>query len=432
MPSSGAADSQARARPSPGARIVAPPLAPTGGQADLARAPSLAAEWKTLAELDAADIDAWRDLVARALEPNVFLEPSFALAAAKFLPRERDAGAILVRDGERLLGLVPGRVEGFAAGRPVSTFVGWTHAYAPLSTPLLDRDAAKEVIGCVRRALRKLPGKPRLMLDPLVSEDGAVARLRAAELAEEGISISRFEAHERAMLRPAADLGFTRDRESMRKSAIADLRCRHPLASISGGRLKELRRQRRRLGELGVLARRVIARPEIAAAIEAYLALEARGWKGKAGGAAQLDVATRLFLKEAVGSLAAEGKARIDLLTLDEKPLAAAVTLFSGGRAWFWKTAYDEDYARFSPGVQLALDLTEELGADAKISLVDSCAVAGHPMIDHLWSERLAIADWMMPLDAAGGTALAAAMAAEKVRRLAIHALRAVRRIARD
>jgi len=410
MPSSGAADSQARARPSPRARIVAPPLAPTGVQADLACAPSLAAEWKTLAALDADDIDAWRDLAARALEPNVFLEPSFALAAAKFLPRERDAGAILVRGGERLLGLVPGRVEGFAAGRPVSTFVGWTHAYAPLSAPLLDRDAAKDVIGCVRRALRELPGKPRLILDPLVNEDGAVAQLRAGELAREGISVSRFDPHRRAMLRPAAG--------------------RHPLASISGGRLKELRRQRRRLGELGVLARRVIARPEIAAAIEAYLALEARGWKGKAGGAAQLDVATRLFLKEAVGALAAEGKARIDLLTLDEKPLAAAITLFSGGRAWFWKTAYDEDYARFSPGVQLALDLTEELGGDAKISLVDSCAVAGHPMIDHLWSERLAIADWMMPLDA-GGPALAAAMAAEKIRRLAIHGLRAVRRIAR-
>ena len=109
MPSSGAADSQARARPSPRARIVAPPLAPTGVHADLACAPSLAAEWKTLAALDADDIEAWRDLAARALEPNVFLEPSFALAAAKFLPRERDAGAILVRGGERLLGLVPGR-----------------------------------------------------------------------------------------------------------------------------------------------------------------------------------------------------------------------------------------------------------------------------------------------------------------------------------
>jgi CelD/BcsL family acetyltransferase involved in cellulose biosynthesis len=423
MSSSGAVDHKTRA--GVGAGIVAPSLAPGA-----LSAPLLTAEWKALVDLDADDIEAWRDLVARALEPNVFLEPSFALAAAKFLPRERDAGAILVRDGERLLGLVPGRVESFAAGRPVATFVGWTHAYAPLSTPLLDRDAASDVIGCALRALPELPGAPRLILYPLVNEDGAVARLRAAELARKGISVARFDAHERAMLRPAADLGFTQDRQSMRKPAIADLRCRHPLASISGGRLKELRRQRRRLGEIGVLARRVIARPEIAAAIEAYLALEARGWKGKAGGAAQLDVATRLFLKEAVGALAAEGKARIDLLTLDEKPLAAAITLYSGDRAWFWKTAYDEDYARFSPGVQLALDLTEELGRDRGISLVDSCAVAGHPMIDHLWHERLAIADWMMPLGA-GDAALAAAMAAEKIRRIAINGLRAVREFAR-
>ena len=81
--------------------------------------------------------------------------------------------------------------------------------------------------------------------------------------------------------------------------------------------------------------------------------------------------------------------------------------------------------------MQLALDLTEELGRDAGISLVDSCAVAGHPMIDHLWSERLAIADWMMPLADAGRTELAAAMAAETIRRLAIKGLRTVRRIAR-
>jgi hypothetical protein len=201
---------------------------------------------------------------------------------------------------------------------------------------------------------------------------------------------------------------------------------------ISGGRLKELRRQRRRLGELGVLARRRLTEgPEIGAAIEAYLALEARGWKGRRGAAAQSSSATRTFLKEAVTALAAEGKARIDLLELASRPVAAAITLFSGGRAWFWKTAYDEDYARFSPGVQLALDLTEELGRDTEIALVDSCAVAGHPMIDHLWSDRLAIADWMMPLGSVGGMELAAALAAEKIRRLAIKGLRAVRELAR-
>jgi CelD/BcsL family acetyltransferase involved in cellulose biosynthesis len=414
MSSSGAVDREARARLSLEPQIVAPPLAPTAGlQApDAARERSLVAEWKMLVELNASDIDAWRDLVARALEPNVFLEPSFALAAATHLAGGREVGAILIRDGARLMGLVPGRVEGFAAGRPVTTFVGWTHPYAPLSAPLLDRETAKEVVGCVLQALPKLPGAPRLILYPFVNEDGAVARLRAGELARKGISVSRFDPHQRAMLRPAADS--------------------HPLASISGGRLKELRRQRRRLGELGALAHRRVARgPETGAAIAAYLALEARGWKGRTGGAARSHAAICEFLRSTVLALAAEGKAQIDLLDLDSKPVAVAITLFSGDHAWFWKIAYNEDYARFSPGVQLALDLTEELGRNPGISLVDSCAVAGHPMIDHLWEGRLAIADWMMPLGAVGGPAFAAAIAAEKIRRFAINGLRTVRNIAR-
>ena len=414
MSSSGAADNRIHERSSPVARTDSPPIAPSGNEpAPLGTpAPSPIAEWKLLSEFDIADIQRWRELAARALEPNVFLEPSFALAAAKYLPGADDVGALLIRDGARLTGLLPGRVEGLAAGRPVPTFVGWTHAYAPLSTPLLDRDVPKEAIGCVLYALPLIPGRPQLLLYPSVNEGGAVAQLRASELARKGIPLSRFGSHQRAMLRCAAS--------------------NDPLASISGGRLKELRRQRRRLGELGTLVQRSLTQgKELADAIEAYLSLEARGWKGKAGSAAQSNAATRAFLQEAVTALAAEHKARIDLLELGSTPVAAAITLFSGDRAWFWKIAYDEDYARFSPGVQLALDLTEELGRDSRISLVDSCAVAGHPMIDHLWRERLSIADWMMPLARCSDAARATAVAAEKARRLVIGGLRGVRRIVR-
>ena len=66
----------------------------------------------------------------------------------------------------------------------------------------------------------------------------------------------------------------------------------------------------------------------------------------------------------AVGALAAEGKARVDRLLLDGRPIAAAVTLRSGETAWTWKIAYDESHARASPGVQLMHDLTESLLAD--------------------------------------------------------------------
>jgi hypothetical protein len=52
-----------------------------------------------------------------------------------------------------------------------------------------------------------------------------------------------------------------------------------------------------------------------------------------------------------------------------------------------FKTAYDESYARFSPGLLLQienLDMLERPGLD----WMDSCAAENHPMIDNLWTER--------------------------------------------
>src|SRR6185436_5058102 len=97
--------------------------------------PAVRAEWRELAALaDAAE--AWRALAARSLEPNVFYEPAFAQAAAPVFGR--DAGAILVWSGSnRLVGLFPARIE---RRGPLTRLAGWTHPFAPLGTPLVDRD----------------------------------------------------------------------------------------------------------------------------------------------------------------------------------------------------------------------------------------------------------------------------------------------------
>ena len=47
--------------------------------------------------------------------------------------------------------------------------------------------------------------------------------------------------------------------------------------------------------------------------------------------------------------------------------------------------------SRASPGVQLLLDVTQTLLADAGIARANSCATPDHPMIDHVWRERLAL-----------------------------------------
>lgn len=89
----------------------------------------------------------------------------------------------------------------------------------------------------------------------------------------------------------------------------------------------------------------------------------------------------------------AEGKVRIDGLYLDGQALAACITLNSHGAAWYWKMSYDESYSRFSPGRLLTLELTRSLLADEKIVQVDLSTIPDHPVLDHIWRERLAIAN---------------------------------------
>ena len=73
-------------------------------------------------------------------------------------------------------------------------------------------------------------------------------------------------------------------------------------------------------------------------------------------------------------------------------PIAAMVTLRSGAAAWCWKIAYDESYARYSPGrADPARTSPSGLLDDPSIARADSCATADHPMIDHIWRERLGI-----------------------------------------
>jgi hypothetical protein len=118
-------------------------------------------------------------------------------------------------------------------------------------------------------------------------------------------------------------------------------------------------------------------------------------------------------------------------LCAGERPIAALVTLRSGSTAWCWKIAYDEAFGRFSPGVQLLLDVTQGLLDDRSVTCADSCATAGHPMIDHIWRERLGLADRLVRLGPQRQLAFAAACTLERLRRAAIAGLKGLRDRAR-
>jgi hypothetical protein len=68
--------------------------------------------------------------------------------------------------------------------------------------------------------------------------------------------------------------------------------------------------------------------------------------------------------------------------------------------------------------VMLSVELTADLLDDANVLRADSCATANHPMIDHLWRERLLLADRLIGVR--GPTAFAVARRLEGLRTAAI------------
>src|SRR5439155_23034196 len=113
---------------------------------------------------------------------------------------------------------------------------------------------------------------------------------------------------------------------------------------------KELRRQRKRLGDAGVVMRASASAPAaVADAFGDFLRLEAGGWKGRAGTAARGDSNVVNLLETALAALAGEGNAWIERLLVDGQAIAAIIVLRSGATAWCWKISYDERSARASP-----------------------------------------------------------------------------------
>jgi hypothetical protein len=175
-------------------------------------------------------------------------------------------------------------------------------------------------------------------------------------------------------------------------------------------RLKEWSRQMRRLKERGPVQFRVAAD---AAAVEKFLVLEATGWKGAQHTALGADASLAAFTRTMLGSLAQDGRLAIHLLERDGEALAIGLMLRSGDRAFYWKTAYDEAYAEYSPGVQLTLEMSRAQQRDVTIATTDSCAIEGHPMIERLWTARLALIDCVVATRPGAARGLALWLAAE-------------------
>jgi CelD/BcsL family acetyltransferase involved in cellulose biosynthesis len=326
----------------------------------------------------AIDDAAWRDLAARAIEPNGYYLPDWTKAANGAADRAA-TGALIAQDAAGdLIGLLPVISCWRAYRLPLPVLVS-ADPFRSLDTPLLDRAAATRAAAALIAQARDAGARALVLRD--VARDGEAVQAFTQALAAEGLALRPIRGWTRACLDATAD---------------ADALLRDGLGSK---KLKDIRRLERRLGDHGEV-RFTVARAADAVAhgFDRFLALEDSGWKGRGGTSLkqQPELATRL--RTAAIELAARDQCEIISLAAGDTPVAAGIVLRHGDRAYFFKLGIDENFARYSPGVLLTLALTKHLCADPAIALADSTASAQHPMIDPIWRGRFAIGDLVIPL----------------------------------
>ena len=313
---------------------------------------------------------AWEELAALAVEPSVFAEPAFVLAAAGALEEGADVRLLVARDRAGLALALPVRTLAAYKRVPVPAGVSWQHDYSYLGTPLVRPDATRTAWEALLRD--PPPAWQWLVLGGLPLEGRVWDGLEAA-LHGRGVTPTRFRPQDRAVV------------------------LRRPQATYLDGRLrgvhrKGLRRQRRLLGQ-EVVTRERRGDP---GAVEDFLALEASGWKGRAGTAMAARARHGELLRELVRT--DPDVCQVFSLEVDGRPVAVQVDLRRGRTAWCFKTAYDERLRASSPGLLLMLDVIEPFHDDDGLDVLDSCAVPGHPMADRIMPDRRPLATLLVPL----------------------------------
>ncbi len=326
-----------------------------------------------VSEIDANLVDAWNELAGQASEPNIFYEQWFLRPGLEQFDHHPDLRLFLLWAGEPghslLLGLLPlGPASRF--GRwPVPHVENWLHHNCFLGTPLVRKGFEKRFWEQLLAALDAGDWPGFLHINGMTIGGALDQALRA---------VSRDQ-------KRRCDLVHSEVRALLQSDQSSDA---YLSATVRGKKRKELRRQAKRLDEQGeVTYGHHLDVQDLDQWIDEFLQLEKAGWKGDNGSALASSPETHAFFQQTLAGAAAAGQLERRDIRLNGKPLAMLVNFLSPPGAFGFKTAFDENYARFSPGVLLQIDNLKFLDQPAT-GWIDSCAAQDHPMIDSLWSGR--------------------------------------------
>jgi CelD/BcsL family acetyltransferase involved in cellulose biosynthesis len=288
----------------------------------------------------------WRALVTKGQHAQPFYQPEWFLAFARSFGAGFDTYTITVREGARLVAILPLMRKGsFFGGVPARVLSSLSGIHSCRFDFITEQADHQEVVAVAL---------------------GAIASDRTWDVVEV-LDVPQHGSFER-LVRGAQREGFLVGSWPTRKSPVLRIPAigSDPYQNCPANFRSFRKRLSKKLDKLR-LRGEVSFRVETAAyedALARFLLLESSGWKGKNRSAIASNAQSAGFYSSVVESLHQRGQLRLYSLCLDGKPISMHLGLMMEGIYYSPKVAYDEDFSYFAPGHLLVQHIIGDLAAN--------------------------------------------------------------------
>ncbi len=330
------------------------------------------------AGIDVAFRNEWQELAKLSARPNPFFEDWFLLPSLEQFDQKQNVKILVARSVKEgaLVGLLPVQRKLGYRKTPIVYYQAFIHSFCFNGTPLIRKSWSQPFFNSLADWIETKPDGARFLQLLALPYGPDMVEIIEASFGKDQIFIQNL--YNRAYLNQ-----FSNNKNTYKEYIDK---------TLSPKRRGALRRARRHLEKMGTLTIGDV--PVNEEVIEDYFALEKTSWKSpeKSGLSPTLIEAQKKLFKEVISTGAEQGCVECRGLYLNQRLIALAFQLRRNKYLAGFKTVYDTQYARYSPGVHVLLDVIKAMLEGDDLQEFDSCSQADHPLLDRIMVDRMPMA----------------------------------------
>ncbi|MDA1159066.1 MAG: GNAT family N-acetyltransferase [Planctomycetota bacterium] len=329
-------------------------------------------------DLSSEFVARWAQLESRSVEGNAFLSPHFVIPAVEHLEGAYDQKPLILavesEDGSKLFAL--GLFETSRNSRllPLTHLQSWRCEHTLFDGLLVDQQHGTAALATFFNWLGQQGRRWQGVAFTDRSADGELNEM---------------------LDRAAADSGARWFEDWSRERAIVPIEevpddCLQSL--YSKNRRRNFKRAEKQLATHGAIRFSYLDRANPSADdVQAFLELEAMGWKSDEGTALLSSPGHEQFCREMASRFAADQRLVIYQLSIDGAPVASALNMRSADDLFCFKIGWNPEFASGSPGILNELNFLQNSRENlSDFRLADSCSKPGSYVEDVWpWKRRL-------------------------------------------